>query len=77
MENDRGILTLPYGLLWSQVRPEDFVLMDFEGNILKESAMKDALEGHIYRPDISAVKIHCKIHRILGNGRAKAVFHTH
>ena len=65
------------GVLWSKVRPEDFVLIDFNGQILKESAMVNAPNGHVYRPDISAVKIHCAIHRILGNGRAKAVFHTH
>ena len=33
--------------------------------------------GHVYVPDLSAIKIHGKIHGGLGAGRAKAVFHTH
>ena len=77
LEDKDAILTAPYGLLWSQVKPEDFILIDFDGRILRESARKDCLPGHKYVPDITAVKIHCQIHRMLGNARAKAVFHTH
>ena len=38
LEDKDAILTLPYGVLWSTVRPEDFVLIDFDGQILRESA---------------------------------------
>ena len=77
LDKQDAILTLPYGVLWSTVRPEDFVLIDFNGKILRESARSECMPGHKYVPDITAVKIHCCSHRILGNGRAKAVFHTH
>ena len=76
MVSDNSFLTLPYGILWSEVQPSDFVLVDFEGNILRKCARIKAIPGHSYEPDITAIKIHASLHRRLGS-RAKAVFHTH
>ena len=59
LEDKDAILTAPYGLLWSKVKPEDFILIDFNGKILRESARTECLPGHKYVPDITAVKIHC------------------
>jgi len=59
LEEKNAILTLPFGLIWSTVKPEDFVLIDFDGKILRKSARHECLPGHKYNPDISAVKIHC------------------
>lgn len=67
---------MPYGHLWSMVKPEDLMLVDYEGNILKDTSHKESVPGHQYEPDESAINIHGKIHKMLGN-RAKAVFHTH
>lgn len=73
-----SMLTLPHGILWSTARAEDFILVDLKGNILRPSAREDnPLYGHTYLPDISAIKIHGKIHQGLGRKRAFAVFHTH
>lgn len=73
-----ALLTLPHGILWSQTRPEDFILCDFEGQILRPSGRKDKhMFSPVYVPDLSAIKIHGKLHAGLGAGRAKAVFHTH
>lgn len=73
-----SMLTLPHGILWSTAQPEDFILVDLEGNVLRPSARADdPLYGHTYLPDISAIKIHGKIHAGLGPKRALAVFHTH
>lgn len=76
LEGQEAMLTLPYGFLWSQCQPEDLMLVDFEGNTIKAAAQRDCIEGHNYEPDESAIKIHGKIHKMLGD-RAKAVFHTH
>ena len=76
LESQDAFLTLPYGILWSTVQPEDLILVDFDGKVLKESARKDAIEGHVYEPDVTAIQIHGKIHKKLGV-RAKVVFHTH
>ena len=68
---------MPYGILWSTVKPEDFVLVDFEGKILRDSARKEGISGHVYIPDLTAIGIHGAIHKGLGNKRAKCVMHTH
>ena len=52
------------------------MLVDYDGNIIKATFPKEAVPGHHYEPDESAIKIHGKIHQMLGP-RAKAVFHTH
>ena len=73
-----SMLTLPHGILWSTAKPEDFILVDLDGNVLRPSARDDGpLYGHVYKPDISAIKIHGQIHAGLGRKRAFAVFHTH
>ena len=78
------MLTLPYGILWSDCKPEDFYVVDFDGNILVDTARnadpkqrEEALKnGHTYHPLQSAIQIHGGIHKTLGV-RAKVVFHTH
>lgn len=74
-----ALLTLPHGILWSQTKPEDFILVDYDGNILRPSGRNDggAQFGHVYVPDLSAIKIHGHLHRGLGEERAKCVLHTH
>lgn len=73
-----AMITLPYGILWNTAKAEDFILVDLEGNVLRPSARDDNPDyGHTYLPDISAIKIHGKIHQGLGPKRALAVFHTH
>ena len=75
-EKDDLFLTLPYGILWSTVKPDDFVLVDFDGNIIRKSTRTKSDFGHKYEPDITAIKIHANIHKGLG-ARGRAVFHTH
>lgn len=73
-----AMLTLPHGIMWNTTKPGDFILVDMEGTILRPSARKDKPGyGGIYVPDLSAIKIHGKIHAGLGPNRAMAVFHTH
>lgn len=74
-----ALLTLPHGILWSTCKPHDFILVDMDGMILRPSACVETPSwgSKFWVPDLSAIKIHCKIHAGLGDGRAKAVFHTH
>jgi ribulose-5-phosphate 4-epimerase/fuculose-1-phosphate aldolase len=76
LEFKKAFLTLPYGILWSTAREEDFALVDFDGNILRPCGRVSSTPGYEYEPDITAIKIHSTIHKTLGK-RAKAVFHTH
>lgn len=78
LENQEAMLTAPFGVLWSQVKPEDLVLVDYEGKVLRDTVRKNAgsYKDHVYYPDESAINIHCSIHKQLG-ARAKVVFHTH
>ncbi|KAJ9462693.1 Adducin-related protein [Diplonema papillatum] len=69
VDGTEALLTLPHGVMWADVEEEDFALVDYDGNILKQGK-------HNKRPDISAVCIHGMVHKLLGK-RAKAVFHTH
>ena len=74
LDNDQNtFLTLPYGILWSTVQPEDFVLVDPSGKIVRKSKRKGFEDA---QPDISAIKIHGNIHLALG-AKGKAVFHNH
>lgn len=78
IEGHNAMLTLPHGIIWSTVKPNDLILVDMDGNILRPSARKDDLIlGHTYLPDISVIKIHGRIHEGLGPDRARVVFHTH
>ena len=57
--SQKTYLTLPYGILWSTVKPEDFVLVDASGNVLRQSEREGYEDAE---PDISAIKIHGSIH---------------
>lgn len=58
-------LVNPHGLHWSEIKPNDLVLVDFDGNII---------EGR-YGVEATAFYIHGRIHH--GNPRATVVLHTH
>ena len=70
-----AFLTLPYGILWEFVKPSDFVLVTFDGKILRDS--KRSTNAYRFEPDYTAIKIHGQIHKLMGPKKAKAVFHTH
>ena len=73
------LLTLPHGILWSTVQPGDFILADFQGNVLRHSTHEDT-PGHVCKfdvDDIQVIRNHGYIHAGLGKKRARAVFHTH
>jgi len=72
-----AFLTLPYGILWSTVKAEDFVLVANDGNVLRVSKRINDLTGDPHGPDITAVALHGPMHEKLGSKRGKAVFHTH
>jgi len=72
-----AFLTLPFGILWSSARAEDMTLVSFDGKILRPSARICELTGKPFDPDMSAICFHAPVHRIVGNERAKAIFHTH
>lgn len=79
VDGHEALLTLPHGILWSTCKPEDFILVDMDGQILRPSARaeKPSFGREFWVPDLSAIMIHCQLHRGLGDKRAKAVFHTH
>ena len=56
LESKPAFLTLPYGILWENVRPSDFVLVTFDGKILRDCARSNKI--HRFEPDFSAIKIH-------------------
>jgi hypothetical protein len=63
VEGKGCLLTLPHGILWKTCKPGDFILVDYEGGILRPSEHKPAPKyGPVWLPDISAVKIHGAIH---------------
>jgi hypothetical protein len=45
LEDQDAFLTLPYGIIWSTVKPEDFCLVDFDGDVLRKSARINQLTG--------------------------------
>lgn len=55
----------PYGIHWSEMRPEDLVMIDGEGTLLEGDGEVEATARHI----------HVAAHR--ANPRHKAVLHTH
>ena len=56
LEEKNAILTLPFGLIWSTVKPEDFVLIDFDGKILRKSARH---RGESMRFDFVNMQLPC------------------
>jgi ribulose-5-phosphate 4-epimerase/fuculose-1-phosphate aldolase len=60
-----AFLVNPHGLHWSEIKPNDLVLVDFDGNVI---------EGR-YGVEATAYYIHGRIHA--GNPRATVVLHTH
>lgn len=62
-QSDKFLLN-PRGLMWQEVRSEDIILIDTEGN---------KLSGR-HEPEPSAMFIHAAIHRITGKN---VVLHTH
>ena len=65
LPDDSGRFLLnPRGLLWSEIKPEDIVMIDAQGNIL---AGKHEVES-------TAMHIHAAIHRIC---KKACVLHTH
>jgi hypothetical protein len=62
LDDQDAFLTLPYGILWKYVQPEDFVLVAFDGTILRASKRINAITGQPHRPDITAVTLHSPFH---------------
>ena len=62
LEGQNALLTLPYGILWSTVQPSDFVLMSFDGKVLKPSQRINQITGEPHEPDITAVTLHAPLH---------------
>lgn len=63
-DDSRRFLINPRGLLWSEVGPEDIVLVDEQGTVL---------QGR-HRVEPTAMFIHAAVHRITGQA---VVLHTH
>jgi ribulose-5-phosphate 4-epimerase/fuculose-1-phosphate aldolase len=63
--HDDRFLLAPFGLLWSEVRASDFMVVDFDGNILS---------GHGPIED-TALFIHAPVHRLAP--QARCALHTH
>ena len=63
--SENRFLAHPFGLHWSEIGPEDLIVVDAEGNTLEG-------EGEI---EMSSFIIHVPIH--LANPRAKCIMHTH
>ena len=61
-----NFLVIPYGLMWSEVKASDLLLMDSSGKILKG-------EGE---PDTTAFMIHSRMHVKLGD-KGHTIMHTH
>ena len=62
LDDQDAFLTLPYGILWKYVQPEDFVLVAYDGTILRASKRINAITGQPHRPDITAVTLHSPFH---------------
>ena len=77
LDEREAFLTLPYGIWWATAQPEDFILISFNEETLRAPFGRPEYFGHTYHTDISAVKIHGKIHKHLGNARGKVIMHTH
>ena len=71
------MLTLPYGIMWDNVQADDFCLVAFDGTILRESTRINPQTGNPMIPLPSAITLHAPIHKMLGEEKATAVFHTH
>lgn len=63
--SDERFLINPYGLHWSQIRPQDLVVVDPSGRLLEG-------EGEV---EATAISIHLAVH--MNSPRARCVLHTH
>lgn len=61
--SDRFLLA-PFGLLWSEVRASDFLVIDFDGNVTGEGLVED-----------TARFIHLPVHKLAP--QARCALHTH
>ena len=73
LEGHQAFLTLPIGMVWSTVVSSDFVLVDFDGNILRHSGRINENTGEPYTHDAGIAAVHGSIHKKLGAQRARAV----
>ena len=64
-DNDEHFLALPYGLHWSEAKSSDFLVADFDGNVISGV-------GEI---EPSNLNIHGAIHQEVP--RARAILHSH
>lgn len=62
LKDQDAFLTLPFGILWSTVKSEDFCLVGFDGLVIRPSKRINGLTNMPHGPDVTAVSLHAPMH---------------